>query len=132
MWVSREEYERLVQQAAHGHLSDKFEARALAAEEALQAERASKDWLVTQLASRLATKAGTYGLDHESPKRSEPTAHPKGFIKEPDEFDLARLGQYVKWARDAGVPDPETDAQMRWEAEMRGEAPPPVEYDAEQ
>ena len=94
----------------------------------IAAERQGKDWLVTQLASRVVTKHGQYGLDHEKPKEIEVPAHPQGFIREPTEMDLIRLQQYQKWAREAGVPNADEDAQARWEAEMRGET---VQYSDE-
>jgi hypothetical protein len=85
-------------------------------------ERQGKDWLTIQLASRVVTKHGGYGLDHEAPAKADAQPlHPKGFIREPTELDYIRLEAYKKWAKEAGVDNAEDDAQARWEAEMRGE-----------
>lgn len=131
MWLRREIYERLVTEASQS----KFLAAALAsaekraadAESALQGERSAKDWLTLQLASRVITKHGQYGLDHAPPTPIEP--NPKGYTHEPTEIDYAKLEFYKKCARDTG--HDEQDAVNRWEAEMRGEGLP-IELEAEQ
>lgn len=104
--------------------------RAIYAESQLAIERQSKDWMVVQLASRLATKHGTYGLDHEAPKPLAP--HPKQWTHEPSEVDLAKLEFYKKSYREAGKS--EEEAEAIWETEMRGETPryPYEELEAEQ
>lgn len=104
--------------------------RAVAAEDRLAEERASKDWMITQLTSRFVTKQGGYALDHEPPSKAElPPSRPKGYTHDPTEIDLAKLEFYKQCARSAGKD--EDDAVMRWEAEMRGEGLP-IEYEAEQ
>lgn len=131
MWLSKSDYERLVTQAAqcefYKSAMELAVKRAEEAENALQGERGGKDWVVTQLASRLVTKSGQYGLDHEP---SEPPAVPQNrFVRDPTDIDMARLEFYIKCAQDAGKT--EEDARMRWEAEMRGE-PLPIESESEQ
>ena len=121
-WLSRRELARLERQLSHAL------RRASAAEEALAAERQSKDWLVTQLASRIVTKHGGDGLDHELPPK--PVDHPKRFTHEPSEVDLAKLEYYKQCARNAGKS--EDDAVEKWEAEMRGEMPVYAFDEAEQ
>lgn len=131
MWVSKSEMRRLLAQLSAA------ESRAIESENRLTAERErldglvaserqSKDWLTVQLASRVVTKHGQYGLDHEIPVKEVPQANPKGFIREPNEYDLAVLKQYQQWAREAG--QSEEDAREKWEAEMRGES---VNYESE-
>jgi hypothetical protein len=118
MWVSRSELRRLLAQISAA------ESRAKRAEEALAAERQSKDWLTLQLTSRLVTKSGQYGLDHEKSEPSQPSSphpHPRGYTRDPTEIDLAKLEWYKQCAVAAGKD--EDDALMKWEAEMRGEQP---------
>src|SRR5690242_13137111 len=123
MWLPRAEYQRLVEQAARCQFVEQAcqlaEARTEEAEKQLAAERAAKDWMVTQLTSRFVTKQGGYGLDH-APQPVMPTAHPKGYTHEPSEMDMAKLEYYKDCARAAGVD--EGDAIEKWEAEMRGES----------
>lgn len=121
MWVSRREITRLERELKNAL------QRADCAEERLQAERSSKDWLITQLTSRVITKHGGYGLDHEPNPLVTTPAHPRGFIREPTELDEVKLEYYKRCARERGLP--EEDAVMKWESEMRGEMPT---YDAEQ
>ncbi len=125
-WLKREQYERLIKRAAQSDILElacgKAEARAISAEESLASERQAKDWLTLQLASRVVTKNGGYGLDHEKPTPQIVEAIPVR-TKEPDEMDMARLDWYVKCYREAGHMDPETAAKDYWEAEMRGEHP---------
>lgn len=90
----------------------------------LAAERQSKDWLTVQLASRVVTKHGQYGLDHEKSVAVEP--QPSRYTHEPTEMDYARLEFYKRDAQRVGAT--EEDAQARWEAEMRGN-PIPVAYE---
>lgn len=81
-------------------------------------ERQAKDFLTLQLASRVVTKNGGYALEVE-PKSSEPTPHPKGYAREPNDQDLARLEHYKRCYLEAGKS--EDEAEAIWEAEMRGE-----------
>ena len=81
-------------------------------------ERQSKDWLTLQLASRVITKHGGYGLD-EKPVPVEAQPNPKGFIREPTYEDDAKLEFYKQCAVNAGKSI--EDAVDKWEAEMRGE-----------
>ena len=122
MWISREDYERLVTEAAQcGPLKETLAValeRARSAEDILAVERNAKDWLITQLTSRFLTKQGSYGLDHE-PRPVEPVNHPKGYTHDPTEIDLAKLEYYKECARRAG--HDEEDGVAKWEAEMRGE-----------
>jgi hypothetical protein len=137
MWLSKEAYERMLTQAAQSEFLSKAlasaEKRAEDAESALASERGSKDWLMLQLSSRVITKHGQYGLDYEKPLPKgvdEPKSpHPKGWLKEPDETDYAKLEYYKLCYRNAGMP--EERAELRWEAEMRGENPP-LECEVEQ
>ena len=104
--------------------------RAVDAEKRLDAERSSKDWAILQLTSRFVTKQGGYALDTEPPAKIEPNkGHPKGYTHEPTEIDYAKLEFYKRCAVEAG--HDESDAERRWEAEMRGEGLP-IEYEAEQ
>src|SRR5689334_5098564 len=123
MWLNRSEYERLVNLAARCQSAEQqcrlTESRLEESEKQLAAERAAKDWLITQLTSRFITKQGSYGLDHE-PQPVMPAAHPKGYTHEPSEMDMAKLEYYKDCARAAGVD--EGDAIEKWEAEMRGES----------
>ena len=123
-WISARELRRLERELARAN------KRADEAEDRLATERASKDWLTVQLASRLATKAGVYGLDHESLPAIQ-AGHPKGFIREEEPTDTARLQYYIKCYQDAGKPHDEAEqlATQLWEAEMRGEN---VTYEYEQ
>lgn len=120
MFLKREDYERLVTQAAqcefYKSAMELAVKRAEEAESALQGERSGKDWVVTQLASRLVTKSGQYGLDHklEPPEPPEPSK----YTHEPSDLDYAKLEYYKQCYRDAGLP--EEKAEQRWEAEMRG------------
>lgn len=122
MFVKREDYERLVTQAAKCQfLTTALAAatkRAEDAESALSSERGNKDWLTLQLASRVVTKHGQYGLEHEKPVKTE-VPSPQGYTHDPTEIDLAKLEFYKKCAREAGKD--EEDAVLKWEAEMRGE-----------
>jgi hypothetical protein len=121
MWLSKREIARLERE-----LSAALQ-RAKAAEDALAAERQAKDWLVLQLASRVITKHGGYGLDHEpSPPK---VVEPQRFVRQPTEIDLAKLEYYKQCAAAAGKP--EEDAVQKWEAEMRGESIA-YEYESEQ
>jgi hypothetical protein len=122
-WISAREIRRLERELARAN------KRADDAEDRLAIERQSKDWLTVQLASRLATKAGTYGLEDKPPKPVELKAHPKGYLREPDEVDTAKLEYYKKCFSDAGKS--EIEAERFWEAEMRGEAPT-IEAEQEQ
>ena len=128
MRLSKEDYERLVKLAAQSEFLAQAlksaEKRAEDAESALASERSGKDWLVNQLSSRVITKHGGYGLDHKPQKPSEPDApkNPNGFIRDPSVIDLAKLEYYKQCYRDAGMP--EEKAELRWEAEMRGEVVP--------
>lgn len=133
MWLKREDYERLVTQSAQSEFLSKAlesaEERAELAEHSLAAERSNKDWLTLQLASRVVTKHGQYGLDYEKPSEKPPVEHPKGYTHEPTEYDLAKLEFYKRCALEAGKD--EEDAIQKWEAEMMGESLP-IEYEAEQ
>jgi hypothetical protein len=123
MWISRSELRRLLQQVAVA------EKRAADAEDRLAAERASKDWLTVQLASRVVTKGGQYGLDHESPASSAPS--PRTYPRQLTEEDIAKRDYYVRCYREAGRS--EEDAVALFEAEMRGERVVyPYESEAEQ
>jgi hypothetical protein len=133
MWVKREDYERLVKQAAQSELMqdarDKAEARAKSAEADLRVERESKDFMTLQMASRVVTKHGGYGLN-ETPVKVEQNPHPKGFIREEEPTDTARFQYYVTCYQNAGKPLDEAQAlaTQLYEAEMRGES---VTYDYE-
>lgn len=126
MFLRREDYERLVRLAAQAEFLQNAlasaEQRAEDAEKALASERGNKDWLTLQLASRVVTKHGQYGLDHEAPKPVEPIPVPQGFTHNPTELDYAKLDFYKKCYRDAGMD--EEKAEERWNAEMRGEFVP--------
>jgi len=101
--------------------------RAVAAEDRLAEERASKDWMITQLTSRFVTKQGGYALDHEPPSKAElPPSRPDRFIRQPTDDDYVKLEYYKRCYRGAGLD--EEKAQFRWEAEMRGESVP-FEYE---
>lgn len=113
MWISRREIARLERE-----LKSALQ-RAADAEERLQSERSSKDWMIQQLTSRFIAKQGLYGLDSE---KVVPQPHPKGFLREPTPEDEAKLEYYIRCAHNAGIPNAEEDATMRWEAEMRGES----------
>lgn len=126
MWLSHSVYERLLTQAAQSVFLAKAlasaEKRADAAEDALVAERSAKDWLTLQLSSRVVTKHGGHGLDYEKPVvESVKSPHPKGWIRDPDDEDIAKLEWYKQKCREAGHSDDEAEAY--WEAEMRGERP---------
>ncbi len=121
MWVARDTYERLVKQAAQAELLElscgKAEGRAVAAELALADERQRKDGLVIQLASRVITKHGAYGLEQEP--QPAPAPHPKGFARDPTPEDIDVLNFYKACAAEAN--QSEQSAIDRWEAHMRGE-----------
>lgn len=97
------------------------------ADKIVAAERHSKDFLVLQLASRVVTKHGGYGLEAEPKPTEPPPPHPKKFIREPNEQDLARLDYYKQCYRQADKS--EDEAEAIWEREMRGEQ---VTYEYEQ
>lgn len=113
MWLSRRELARLERELKNAL------QRAAEAEHRLDAERQAKDWLTLQLSSRLVTKTGGYGLDHEMPKSAAATPHPRNYTHEPSDIDYAKLEYYKQCA--ANVGRSEEDAVQRWEAEMRGE-----------
>ena len=115
MWVTKRELARLERE-----LSSALR-RAEGAEDKLAVERQRHDWLILQLTNRVVTKHGGYGLE-ETKAEPESKTHPKGFIREPDEIDDAKLEYYRQCYRDAGLD--ETKALERWEAEMRGEHVP--------
>ena len=117
IWISKREWAR------HQRELNAAFKRASEAEQQLAAERQAKDWLVLQLASRVITKHGGYGLDHE-PRVTTETAQAKpagGFIREPTLDDEDRLDYYKKCYREKGLS--EDAAVSVWEAEMRGETP---------
>ena len=123
MWISRRGLVRLERELSRAI------RRAEAAEQALAAERQGKDWLTVQLASRIVTKHGGYGLAHEPPPPAPPPQpHPRGFVRDPTEIDYAKLEYYRQCARQAGKS--EEEAEHIWEAEMRGESVR-YEYDDE-
>jgi hypothetical protein len=125
MWITRREIARL-ERELKAALQRALDAEArLVVERAARDEQATrKDDIIVQLASRVVTKAGGYGLDREPPRVPEvlPPAHPRRFIREPTELDDARLQFYIDDARRVGIPNPEEDATARWEAELRGES----------
>lgn len=128
-WLSKREWARH-QRELHAALK-----RASEAEQQLAAERQSKDWLLVQLTSRIVTKNGGYGLDHQPPEPAPSLtrpANPRGFIREPSDLDNAKLEYYKKSYREAGKS--EEEAELIWEAEMRGEQPryPYEEVEGEQ
>jgi len=124
MWLSQKDHERLVTQAAQSEfLTKALEAatkRAEQSEKDLASERASKDWMISQLTSRFLTKQKSYGLDDKKPE--PPPPNPKGYTHEPTVIELAKLEYYKQCYRDAGMP--EEKGELRWEAEMRGEVVP--------
>lgn len=126
MWLKREDYERLVTQAAQlkplQNVLAVAEERASNAEDLLASERQAKDWLITQLTSRFLTKQGSYGLDHERSVEGLKEAlaeTPKAYKRQPTERDLGLLEFYKQCAAQTG--QPEEDAIAKWEAVMRGE-----------
>lgn len=116
--VSKRELARLERELSHAL------KRAASAEQSLAAEREAKDRLVIELASRVVTKHGGYGLTGPVAQVEPPPPNPRGFTHEPSEIDLAKLEYYKQCARAAGRS--ELEAESIWEAEMRGE---PVRYD---
>lgn len=111
-WLSRRELVRLERE------TQRAVQRAIYAEGQLAEERRAKDALVVQLASRVVTKHGGYGLDNPAPIPPAPeTAN--NYTHEPTEMDKAKLDYYKRQARAAG--QPEELAQQIWEAELRGE-----------
>jgi hypothetical protein len=111
MWVSKTEMRRLLAQVSAA------ESRAQRAEDSLAAERARHDWLSLQLTSRVVTKHGGYGLDHEPPTPALPD--PRNFVRVPSAEDDAKREYYIRCFREAGKS--EEEAVALWEAEMRGE-----------
>lgn len=137
-WVSAAEYARM-EAALETALQRAVDAENRLVEERkrlddlVASERQSKDWVMVQLASRLVTKNGGYGLDHEKEVKVETQpVHPKGFVREPDAMDLAKLEYYKKCYLESGKPEGEAErlAQSLWDAEMRGETPM-YDYEAE-
>lgn len=124
MWITAAEFARM-ERAIEDSLQRAIDAEKRLAEERkrlddiVASERQSKDWMTLQMASRVVTKHGGYGLDHEPPKPAPP--HPKGFIREEELVDTARLEFYKKNCRDVGRSEEEAIAV--YEAEMRGESP---------
>lgn len=123
MWINKRDLDRLERDLLHAlQRAEKAEA-ALAeerrrADDLIAAERQSKDFLTLQLASRVVTKNGGYALEAE-PQAHEPTPHPKGYVREPTEFDYARLEGYKEFYQRDGRS--EEEAQELWDREMRGE-----------
>lgn len=136
MWITTAEYKRL-ERTLDDALQRAIDAERRLAEERKRlddivvSERQSKDWMTLQLASRVITKHGGYGLDRAAPETPKPEQHPKGFVREPEEVDNARLQYYVTCYQNAGKSTEEAQslATKLWEAEMRGE---PVTYDYQQ
>lgn len=126
MWITRRELARLERQLTEAL------RRAERAEDALRSERERKDSAILELASRVVTKHGGYGLQSAEPKVEAQPPHPKKFTHEPTDVDLAKLEYYVNEYRKAGRS--EEEATMIWEAEMRGENPiyPYEEMETEQ
>ena len=134
MWVSRREIARLERELSSALHRAKTAEENLAEErkrldDIVASERGAKDFLTLQLTSRVITKHGGYGLAETKP---EPVvAHPKGFVREPEEVDTARFHYYVRCYQEAGKSPDEAQqlATNLWEAEMRGES---VTYEYEQ
>jgi hypothetical protein len=135
MWITAAEFARM-ERAIEDSLQRAIDAEKRLAEERkrlddiVASERQSKDWMTLQMASRVVTKHGGYGLNETSTK-IEPTPHPKGFVREPEEVDSARLQYYVRCYQKVGKSADEAQqlATQLWEAEMRGEN---VTYEYEQ
>lgn len=130
-WLSKRDLDRLERDLLHALQRAEKAEQALIderrrADELIAGERQAKDYLTLQLASRVVTKHGGYGLEVE-PKSAEPVAHPKGFVREPTDHDFTRLDYYKQCYREAGKS--EDEAETLWEAEMRGET---VTYEYEQ
>jgi len=134
-WVSAAEYARMeaalaaaLQRATTAE--DRLAEERKRLDDIVASERQSKDWMTLQMASRVITKHGGYGLN-ETPVKVEVSPHPKGFVREPEEVDAARLQYYKTCYLQAGKPEGEADrlATELWEKEMRGES---VTYDYEQ
>lgn len=122
-WVNKRSLERLERDLLHALQRAERAEAALAderrrADDLIASERQSKDFLTLQLASRVVTKHGGYGLEAE-PKTIEPELHPKGYIREPSDIDYARLEGYIEFYRRDGRS--EEEAQALWDSEMRGE-----------
>ncbi len=113
MWVTKRELARLERELARAV------SRAEDAENRLAEERQRHDWQSLQLVSRVVTKHGGYGLEHEPQKDEPPKQHPKGFTHEPTQEDIDMRNYYIACAIDAG--QTEDDAIQKWEAKMRGE-----------
>lgn len=122
-WIGKRDLDRLERDLLHAlQRVEKAEA-ALTEErrrvdELIAGERQSKDFLTLQLASRVVTKHGGYGLEAE-PKPVESTPHPKGYIRDPTDIDYARLEGYMEIYRRDGRS--EEEARALWDSEMRGE-----------
>jgi len=105
--------------------------RATDAEDRLNSERQRKDAAILELASRVVTKHGGYGLRSSVPEVESPAPHPQRFTHEPTEADLAKLDYYINEYRKVGKS--EEEARAIWEMEMRGETPVyPYESEVEQ
>lgn len=135
MWYSSREIARLESALADAlrraaTAEDRLTEERKRLDDIVASERQSKDWMTLQMASRVVTKHGGYGLDSERPVKVE-TAHPKGFVREPEEVDAARFQYYVKCYQEAGksLDEAQQLATLLWEAEMRGEN---VTYEYEQ
>lgn len=131
-WISQRSLDRLERDLLSTLQRAERAEQALAAErqradDIVAGERQSKDYLILQLASRVVQKHGGYALEAEPKPTEPPPPHPKGFIREPNEHDNARLDWYKKCYLEAGKS--EEEAQAVWEAEMRGEV---VKYEYEQ
>ena len=116
MWITRREISRLERELSEAR------QRATSAESRLEGERARVDKLTVAVMDYGATKSGSIAISSrtEPPPKIEP--HPKGYLHEPDETELAKLEWYKSCCREAGRS--EEEAVAFWEAEMKGEHPP--------
>lgn len=131
-WISKRDLDRLERDLLQTLQRAEKAEQALAkererADDKIDAERKSKDFLILQLASRVVQKHGGYALESEPKAAEPPPPHPKGFVREPNDYDLARLEGYKEIYRQQGRS--EDEAEALWEREMRGEQ---ITYEYEQ
>src|SRR5689334_4105799 len=93
-FVSQREFVRLQRELNNAVKRAEF------AEQQLAAERQSKDWLVLQLTSRVVTKHGGYGLDHERPEPAP--SDPRKFTQPLSVEDKAKREYYIRCFTEAG------------------------------
>lgn len=112
-WSNQVEIRRLLEHVA------KAEKRAELAEQRLETERKSKDYLTLELASRVMTASRQYGISERIVEPKRLTSTPEASLTPFEETEREQFGQF---ALEQGY-DKE-DGYRQWDAKQRGELMP--------